>query len=375
MSYLKSSILHIYLFGYELNDIIMILTLKGDLHVFGAKKKIEFLQPAAEKLNRSLHLYVRNKADNNAENFRKLVQVIKQSNGASENAVVVGSFVKENNTTGIVAQWEQEILPSHDDIHLVDCTTGISHVMALKDEAELDLLKKSSVLSNKLMKHGCIPRLEDIINDSIKISHEEFAQQLEGIIEDPSQISLKIPKEDVSSCYFPIVQSGGKYDLKVSALSDGEALKFDIIIISMGARYRNYCSNITRTFLVDPPKAVSDMYELLLGMHEACRKVMRPGKPLRSVYSVATQYLEKQGREDLAAHLPKALGFGMGLDFRDATMALSAKNPATFKAGMVFTLSCCFQNLELSEKQRSSTPKESTVSWQRLRMSVLQVIR
>ena len=141
----------------------------------------------------------------------------------------------------------------------------------------------------------------------------------------------------------------------------GDNLSFDIILVSLGARYRNYCSTIARTFLVDPPKVVSEHYDLLTNLHEACQKAMRPGKPLRNVHKAAVDFLNKERREDLIPHLPKTLGFGMGLDFRDGLLTLSAKNPATFKAGMTFSLISAFQNLPLSAKERANTPKESSV--------------
>ena len=72
-------------------------------------------------------------------------------------------------------------------------------------------MKKSSVLSNKVTKHSSIPKLESIIDGERKITHEAFAQNLDSILKDPAQIKLKVPKADVSSFYFPIVQNGGNY--------------------------------------------------------------------------------------------------------------------------------------------------------------------
>ena len=357
-SYAKSVILHQYLFGYELPDLIMVLTLEGELHVMGTKKKIEFLQPAAAEASQQVvHLYTRTKGDNNAANFDKLIEAIETNSGDSTKPIV-GSIVKESNDAGLVGMWEQKYLKGKE---IVDCLPGLSFVLAVKDETEQDYMRKSSVLSNKLMKHGCIKTVEEIIDESTVITHETLAQKLDDMIEDPSQIGLKIPKDDVALCYFPIVQSGGVYDLKVSAVSDTRNLSFDIILVSLGARCKNYCSTISRTFLVDPPKVVSQQYELLIGMHEACQKAMRPGKPLRNVYSAAVDYLKSEGRQDLVSHLPKTLGFGMGLDFRDGMLTLSSKNPATFKPGMTFSLISAFQDLPLSEKDRANTPNESSV--------------
>ena len=57
-------------------------------------------------------------------------------------------------------------------------------------------------------------------------------------------------------CYPAIIQSGGNYSLKFSAVSDNNVLHFGVIICSLGARYKGYCSNIVRTLLVNPTKAI-----------------------------------------------------------------------------------------------------------------------
>jgi nucleosome binding factor SPN SPT16 subunit len=125
-----------------------------------------------------------------------------------------------------------------------------------------------------------------------------------------------------------------------------------------------YCSNIARTFLVDPPKKVSETYEVLLEVQEACMSVMKPGKSLKMVYKTAVSFLQQRtGFEHLAEKLPKNLGFAMGLDFREPTMLLSEKNKIAFKPGMVFCLSIGFHDVELSEADRSSTPDNSAVSF------------
>jgi nucleosome binding factor SPN SPT16 subunit len=54
--------------------------------------------------------------------------------------------------------------------------------------------------------------------------------------------------------YTPIIQSGGKYDLKVSAESNQDNLKAGVILASFGIKYKDYCSNIARTFMIAPQK-------------------------------------------------------------------------------------------------------------------------
>lgn len=54
--------------------------------------------------------------------------------------------------------------------------------------------------------------------------------------------------------YTPIIQSGGQYDLKVSASSNDQNLTPGVILASLGVRYKSYCSSMGRTFLISPNK-------------------------------------------------------------------------------------------------------------------------
>lgn len=361
--------MHHYLFGYDLPDTVIVLTQKGQCVVLAAKKKIEFLQVAKGKENGSiteLTLLLRDKTDENAGNYEELLKVARGN--ANGDKVKIGILLKEHkgNTDlkegSIVGGWEKKLTDDASKVDLVDITPGISIVMASKDESELDLMKKSSVLSNKVLKHGFIPKIESVIDEGAKTTHEKLAQEVDEIIEDPSKINLKVQKETVQSCYFPIVQSGGEYDFKVSAQSSGSTVKYDVITVALGARYQSYCSNIARTLLVDPPKQVSAMYELLLGVQEACLKAMVPGNPLKAVYAAAVKYLKTQGKEELVDSLPKNLGFSMGLDFRDSMLQLNNKSTVQFRQGMVFNLCVSLAGLKLSESARAATNSKSAVS-------------
>lgn len=371
--YQKSGLLHQWLFGYEMPDTVILIRKDGAVWLLATKKKVDFLQPAADRIPdkspiRSINLLLRSKDDGNAENYTTLWSELSSAriNGSKRQ---IGMLLKERDANkesgGILGPWESmldQMIEKH-SADLVDVCAGIAFSMAVKDEEELDLLKKSSVLSNKVMKHGYVKKMEEVIDSEEATTHEKLATFVEEIIEDPSIISLKVPKEDVQSCYFPIIQSGGNYDLKVSAQSNSDKFKHDVILVSIGARYRSYCSNIARTFLVDPPKKVSETYEILLELQDACLEAMQPGNPLKAVYKAAVRFLQdRPGCEYLIDHLPKTLGFCTGLDFRENALLLSPKNGNLFKQGMVFCLSVGFQNLILSENDKSSTSDKCPVS-------------
>lgn len=60
-------------------------------------------------------------------------------------------------------------------------------------------------------------------------------------------------------------QSGGAFDLRVSAAPDDSPLHDSgCIIIALGTRYSSYCANIARTFIVNPTAAQQAQYAAVL---------------------------------------------------------------------------------------------------------------
>jgi nucleosome binding factor SPN SPT16 subunit len=200
-----------------------------------------------------------------------------------------------------------------------------------------------------------VEKMEEIIDQDLKMSHESIAQKVESVIANPAEINIKVSKDFVESCYFPIVQSGGKYDIRVSAQSNSDNLAYDIIICSLGARFKNYCANISRTFMVDAPPKVEQTYATLLNLYDKCLEKMIPGNELNEVMSIAHSFLSERDKS-LLDHLPKTLGFAIGLEFKDSVLSLNGTNSNKFEEGMVFCLSVGFHKVPLTpaDKARAS---------------------
>ena len=240
----------------------------------------------------------------------------------------------------------------------VDITKGLSAVMAAKDEKEVGCVQKAAVMSNKVMKHGFIKEMENVFQEEGKVvKHSEMAEKLEAVLEDPSKIGIKVPEDTIESCYFPIVQSGGcesGFNIKPSAVTDDGTMTEDVIICSLGARFKNYCANIARTYVIDSIPKVERTYHAMLKLHAECRAVMQPGAALAEVYARAKHFLNSK-HQHLLPHLPKSLGFSVGLEFKDTTYTFTEKTDKslTFKANMVFNLSVGFQDVQLTDAERA----------------------
>lgn len=196
--------------------------------------------------------------------------------------------------------------------------------------------------------------MEQVLDEGRKATHNELSQKVEDIINDPNKIGVKLAPNSVESCYFPIVQSGGEYDIKLSATSNDKNLSGNIILCSLGSRYKSYCATVSRTFLIDPPSKIERTYNTLLKLYHFCLEKMVIGNELKDVYESAREFLKKKD-ESLLAYLPKNLGFGIGMEFRDSTMLLGQTNNTKFTAGMVFNLSIGFNNIPLSAEDKNDT--------------------
>ena len=139
-------------------------------------------------------------------------------------------------------------------------------------------------------------------------------------------------------------QSGGAYDLSVSAESSDEKLSYDIIIASLGARYNFYCSWVTRTYFVDATDEQKEVYEVLCAAQSAAVHAMKPGQPLSEVYTAAKRSVEKSSKPDLVQYMGSRVGAGIGLEFREH-LFLSAKEKRFAKANMMFNLEIGFTNV------------------------------
>lgn len=111
----------------------------------------------------------------------------------------------------------------------------------------------------------------------------------EEAITEPTKIGVKLKAANVDIAYPPIFQSGGKYDLKLSAASDDSPLHDGVILVSLGTRYSSYCASIARTYLIDPTKQQELEYAALLAAQEAAIAALKEGATATSVMEAAVQ--------------------------------------------------------------------------------------
>lgn len=118
----------------------------------------------------------------------------------------------------------------------------------------------------------------------------------------------------------------------------------NLVLIDAGAKYQNYCSDLTRTFIFKPEKhtkrhaRMADMYETVKMAHDMAFRAIRPGIPGSSVHKVAQDFIDSYGGGTYKGKFIHALGHSIGIDVHDSEIiALAPKADMKLQKGMVFS--------------------------------------
>ena len=169
---------------------------------------------------------------------------------------------------------------------------------------------------------------------------------------------IQFDPDQLEWAYTPIIQSGGVYDLRPSALSDDNSLYGSVILCTLGVRYKSYCSNVGRSYLFDPTPTQEKYYNFLVSLQRKVFDQIKDGAIVKDIYNSTLGQIRAKHPE-LESHFVKNLGAGIGIEFRDTTTLINNKNTRTLKAGMTLNVSIGFQNLD---NPNVKNPKEAKFS-------------
>ncbi|KAI8148314.1 FACT complex subunit-domain-containing protein [Fennellomyces sp. T-0311] len=342
--YRKSVTAETWLLGVPMYQTLILLTPDKTTFVCSGKKA-DMLE-GLKKGDKQVTIDVLRRTKDAEENMALYKPLIEELSGKRVGVVEKDKFTGKN-----IDEWKKALESAGKSFESVDITAALSACLAVKDEDEVKTMRIASRLSVNVMKNYFIDEMSTIVDEERTVTHEKLSEQTEAILDDPKLVKkLRLPpeadnKEDVDWCYSPIVQSGGEYDLKSSAMSNSSNLHSGVIMCSLGIRYKYYCSNIGRTFLIDPNKTQEKNYEFLLELQKKIMSTIKDGVKIRDVYQQAQEYI-KAKRPDLEKNFTRSIGFGMGIEFREASYVLHAKNVRELRNGMVLNLSVGFADLE-----------------------------
>lgn len=350
VNFQKHNAIHFWLLGYEFPATLFLFTL-DKLWVVTTAKKARHLEPLkGGKI--PLHILVRGK---DIEHNEKVF--IEINNHIKEAGKKVGVLAKDTTTGPFVEEWKASFAKHSKDIEEVDISVAVSSAaLTVKDENELRAMRNASKACIALMNPYFVEEMSNVLDEEKKVKHSALAQKVDSKLDDLkfwTKVELpnkqKMPSDfdptQLDWTHGPIIQSGGKFDLKLSAQVDEEILHAGVIVASMGLRYKSYSSLIARTYLVDPNKSQDNNYKLLLQVNNLVMKEIRDGAIVKDIYNKAISYIRSK-KPDLEKHFLKNVGAGIGIETRDSTLILNGKNTRVLKDGMTLYITTGFNDIE-----------------------------
>jgi Xaa-Pro aminopeptidase len=134
---------------------------------------------------------------------------------------------------------------------------------------------------------------------------------------------------------FPIsIASGPRSAYPHAGVTDREIRRGDLVTVDLGATYKGYKSDITRTFIVGrATREQAEIYEAVLQAKEAAMKEIREGARGRDLDRIARDIISDRGYAEYFVH---SLGHGVGLDIHEPP-TLSETSEDTLTRGNVVT--------------------------------------
>lgn len=270
----------------------------------------------------------------------------------------LGVLAKDKSEGNIVTEWNDLREASSKKFTDVDVAPVLAELMQLKDNDEQQTLKTAAKASSGVMTKFLATEIFNIINEEKKVTHYKISQNVEAKLDDNNffirdlKMGGNFDPMQLDWCYSPVIQSRGEFDLKPSAMSNDNVLHGGTIITFLGLRYKSYCSNIGRTYFIDPTKLQEQNYSFTLALQKKVLESIKDGVKTNDVYQTAIDFIQAKN-PSLANYFLKNVGWGIGIEFRDTSLLLNAKNNHTLREGMAICVSVGFQNIPNPEAKAS----------------------
>lgn len=254
------------------------------------------------------------------QHFDLLLKAVKQSRSLDADdgrTITVG--IEDSISLKEYRVLETRISRSDLSIRLVELSGFIEELRETKDGEEVQLMKKAQQITDQAFSY-----IVSYIQPGMTERH--IQQELEN-----TMFSLGAEGLAFSS----IVASGSRAAMPHSIPGDTAIQVGECIVMDFGAKYRGYCSDMTRTVFVGKPnERMQKAWEALVEANESCENLIRKGVIASCVHQNAEDVLAKHGFASTMGH---SLGHSVGIDIHEAPN-LSPLNDRPLEVGNVVTV-------------------------------------
>ena len=182
---------------------------------------------------------------------------------------------------------------------LKPCWKYISNLRAIKTQEELQLIRKAQAITDK------------VFVDTLNYISPGMTE-----LEVASYMNSKIYAYGGELAFEPIV-AFGKNTSKPHAHPGNTTLqKNDVVTLDFGAKYKGYCSDMTRSFAVGtPPEGYKELYNAVLEAQTTAINTLKAGITGKDGDAIARKKLTDRGYGEYFTH---SLGHSLGVDIHES---------------------------------------------------------
>lgn len=189
----------------------------------------------------------------------------------------------------------------------------------VKDAEELEFMRKAGQLTCEGMKAAY-----EFIRPGVK--EYEAAAEIEYAMR---------KKGSWGTAFDTIVASGMRSAFPHGGCTERELREGDLVVVDIGASYRHYRSDMTRTLVAGKPsEKQSKLYEIVKTAQQKAIQAVKPKAKARDIDAVARKIIEAAGYGEQFVH---SLGHGVGLEVHEPP-ALSQQSKDRLDVGNVVTI-------------------------------------
>lgn len=232
---------------------------------------------------------------------------------------------KENSSFNFL----KEIKDKHYNINIKNAYRLIGELRLIKTEEEVDRIRKAISIT--------IDGVKELMRNS-KAGIKEY--ELEAYFD------FVCKKNGVKDFAFKTIAASGKNATILHYVTnDSEIRNGDLILFDLGAQYKYYNGDISRTFPVNGKftERQKDVYNAVLRVNERVIKEMKPGVSFLELNKKAREWIAEEcislglitNKEDVSKYYYHSIGHSLGMDTHD--IELENRN-VIFEPGMIYTV-------------------------------------
>ena len=218
--------------------------------------------------------------------------------------------------------------PAHFLIRLMDRLTGtkfqnaspvIDSVRMIKDAEEIDLMRKASAINDLAMSElvSLLPSGQ---------TEDELCQQLLKIFQ-----KHNTPKFS----FYPSIQFGVNASDPHHESGNTKVQSGDSVVMDIGGRTNNYCSDMTRTvFFGEPMDELKNIYNIVKDAQQNSVDTIKPGARFCDIDAAARNTIEAAGYGEFFTH---RTGHNIGIEVHEPP-DVGEMNKSAVEPGMIFSI-------------------------------------